>query len=81
MSSTKAKRDQPIGWRWSLFAALICKILISPEAEAGESLAFPELLLHLEKECSFSFAFPFPSALSSVSFPIPSGASRIDSLL
>ena len=58
-----------------------CWVLIALAIEPEESLEFPALLLHLEKDYFFSFAFPFPSALFYVSFPIPFDAFRIGSLL
>ena len=52
----KSKETIPIkGGHWSLFAAVICKILISPEAEVGESLELPALLVSLVLERSFCF--------------------------
>jgi len=73
----KQKRPIPQGC-WSLF---VYQKLISLAIEPEVSLAFPGLPLHLEKDGSCVFAFLVPSALFCVSFPIPSGVSRIDSLL
>ena len=60
------------------------QILISLAVALVESLEYlerPESLVTLEVGYSFSSVFPFPSALSCASFPVPSDAFRIDSLL
>jgi hypothetical protein len=79
-SRFQKQRDQSLEGKVS-FPLSISETLNSPEAEVGAFLAFPALLLRLEKDCSFSFAFPVPSDLSYASFPIPFDVSRIGSLL
>jgi len=57
------------------------KALIFQVAEREEFLELSALQLPLQQDYSFFFAFLFPFAPSSASFPIPSDVFRIDSLL
>jgi hypothetical protein len=61
--------------------SMILKKLISLVTERAAYFELLVLTGFLEKDCSFSSAFPFPSALFCVSFPILSDVFRIDSLL